>query len=190
VNPIALDGGLGSLVVRERRLGWDLASLVRCGSGFAQCKAGDEPRPGPVDGHPAVASSRMSADGGAFDLDLAVSSLASDSGDTQLMMRLLTERLADVLGNRLRVVRQGGLLRRSNLIQRVEIQIAESELVADLHGATSTFIIGRVSGGIRIRNERTDAAGWLRTLLEALRLEAEHSATTRQALEAMVIGGN
>jgi hypothetical protein len=132
----------------------------------------------------------MSDNNNAFDLDLAVSSLASDSGDTQLMMRLLTERLADVLGDRLRVERQGGLLKKSNVLRHVEIHIAENELVADLHGATSTFIIGRVSGGIRIRSERTDAAGWLRTLLEALRLEAEHSATTRQALEAIVIGGN
>jgi len=132
----------------------------------------------------------MSDDSNAFDLDLAVSSLASDSGDTQLMLRLLTERLAGVLGDRLRVERQGGLLKKSNVIRHVEVRIAESELVADLHGATPTFIIGRVSGGIRIRSERTDAAGWLRTLLEALRLEAEHSATTRQALEAIVIGGN
>ena len=132
----------------------------------------------------------MSADGNAFDLDLAVASLSSDSGDTQLMMRLLAERLADVLGDRLRVERQGGLLRKSNLLRRVEVRIAENELVAELQGAAPTFLIGRVSGGIRIRTERTDAAGWLRTLLEALRAEAEHSATTRQALEAIVIGGN
>jgi hypothetical protein len=132
----------------------------------------------------------MSDDSNAFDLDLAVSSLASDSGDTQLMMRLLTERLADVLGERLRVERHGGLLKKSNVIRHVEVHIGDSELVADLQGATSTFIIGRVSGGIRIRTERTDAASWLRTLLEALRREAEHSATTRQALEAIVIGGN
>jgi hypothetical protein len=132
----------------------------------------------------------MSDDGDAFNLDLAISSLSSDRSDTQLMMRLLTERLGVALGSRLRIERVGGLLRKNNVIRRVEVRIADDELVAELHGSAPTFSIGRVSGGIRIRTERIDADGWIRALLEALRDEAHHSATTRQALESIVIGGN
>jgi hypothetical protein len=131
----------------------------------------------------------MSDNSGSMDLDLAVSSLAADSGDTQLMMRLLTERLASVLGDRMKIDRAGGLFKKSNLIRRIEVRLAELELIAELANTTPAFSIGRVSGGIRIRTDRTDVTGWLRTLLEALQREAEHSATTRQALEAIVIGG-
>src|SRR5258708_5014111 len=132
----------------------------------------------------------MPEDSGALDFDLAVSSLAADDGDTQLMMRMLATRLAPVLGDRLRVDRAGGLLGRSNLIRRVELRVGAAELVAELEASPPSFSIGRISGGIRIRTDRIDAAGWIRALLEGLRTEAEHSTTARQALEAIVIGGS
>lgn len=124
------------------------------------------------------------------DLDLAVSSLVADSGDTQIMMRVLTDRLADALGDRLRVERDGGLFRKSATIRRIVVRFGDKELVADLAAGASSFTIGRISGDIRIRTEPTDAASWLRTLLEALQAEARESVTTRQALEAILIGGN
>ena len=116
----------------------------------------------------------MAEESDAFDLDLAVSSLAADGNDNQLMMRLLCERLSGVLGDRMRIDR-GGLLRKNNTIRRVEVRIGDTDLVAELGGAAPTFSIGLVSGGICIRTERTDAARWIRTLLEALRKEADHS---------------
>ncbi|HLX77374.1 MAG TPA: hypothetical protein VKR27_00690 [Acidimicrobiales bacterium] len=124
----------------------------------------------------------------AFDLDLAVSSLAADSNDNQLMMRLFCERLSGVLGDRLRIERGGGLLRKSNTIRRVEVRIGDEDLVADLGGAAPVFSIGHISGGICIRTDRTDAPGWIRALLESLRKEAEKSSTARQALESIIIG--
>ena len=130
----------------------------------------------------------MAEESDAFDLDLAVSSLAADGNDNQLMMRLLCERLSGVLGDRMRVDRGGGLLRKNNTIRRVEVRIGDNDLVADLAGAAPAFSIGHISGGICIRTDRTDAAGWIRALLEALRKEAEKSSTARQALESIVIG--
>ena len=134
-----------------------------------------------------VASLRMTSDDSSFDLDLAVSSISSDGGDTQLMMRLLTERLAQALGDRMQIEREGRL-RKTNVIRKVEVRLSDAELVAELSNGAPSFLIGRVSGGIRIRTERTDAPTWIRTLLEALRKEADHSAATRQALESIVIG--
>jgi hypothetical protein len=127
---------------------------------------------------------------GAFDLDLAVSSLAADQNDTQLMMRLLVARLAPVLGDRLRVERAGGRLRKSETLRRVEVQIGDSQLSADLDRSSPVFSIGHVSGGVRIRTMSVDAAGWLRHLLELLQSEAAHSETARLALESIVIGGS
>ena len=138
-------------------------------------------------GRPELASLAVTDSPGGFDLDLAVSSIAADGGDNQIMMRVLMERLSAVLGDRLRIEREGRL-RKTNVIRRVEIRLQDAELTADLQGTSPNFSIGRVSGGIRIRSEQTDAAGWIRTLLEALKREADHNALTRQTLESLVIG--
>lgn len=132
---------------------------------------------------------KMAVPGDAFDLDLALSSLRADGDDNQLMFRMLIERLSGVLGDRLKVER-AGLMKKNGPIRRVEIAIAGAQLVAEIGGGAPKFLIGRVSGGIRIRTDETDIAGWLTTLLEALQHEAEHSSVTRQALEAIIIGGH
>jgi hypothetical protein len=135
-----------------------------------------------------VASTILRVDDSAFDLDLAVSSLRADGSDVQLMLRLLTEKLAAVLGERLRVTRAGGLLRRSNAIEKVEVRLRGCDLEARCSGASAEFLVGQVSGGIRIRTEHVDAADWTRRLLEELQTEATHSSSARQALEAIMIG--
>jgi hypothetical protein len=125
----------------------------------------------------------------AFNLDLALASLDADASDNQLMFKMLVERLAGALGDRLRIER-AGLMRKNGPIRKLEIQITGALLIAELGDSAPSFFIGRVSGGIRIRTDQTDASGWLRALLEALNLEAEHSSTVRQALETIIIGGN
>lgn len=125
----------------------------------------------------------------AFNLDLALSSLHADGGDIQLMFRLLIERLSAALGNRL-LVERAGRLRKDGNIRRVEIQLSGMSLIAELNDGAPKFLIGRVSGGIRIRTDVTDIAGWLKLLLDALNTESEHSTITRQALETIIIGGN
>jgi hypothetical protein len=127
-------------------------------------------------------------DDSAFDLDLAISSLNADGSDVQLMLRLLTEKLAPVLGGRLQVTRSGGLFKHSNAIEHVEVRLQGCDLEAKLSGASADFVIGQVSGGIRIRSERVDAASWTRRLLEELQAEATHSSSARQALESIMIG--
>src|SRR5579875_519923 len=102
----------------------------------------------------------MSEAGDALDLDLAVASLAADGRDTELMVRLLVERLAGALGERLRVERGGGLLRRGDAIRRVAVRVGDDELVAELGGGAPRFTVGRISGGVRTRPERpAPAAG-------------------------------
>ena len=136
-----------------------------------------------------VACEVMADPGDAFNFDLALSSLHADKGDIQLMFRLLIERLSVALGERLRVER-AGRLRKDGLIRRVEIALSGVVLIAELRDGASQFFIGRVSGGIRIRTDAIDIAGWLKTLLDMLNTESEHSAITRQALETIIIGGN
>lgn len=131
----------------------------------------------------------LGAAGGDFDLELAVSSLAADSSDVGLMMRLLVDQLGAALGTRLRVERSGGLFRRASELTAVEIALGDDLLRADIDGASVRCTIGHSSGGIRIRSERVDIAAWLRRLLGGLKAEAAQSEQTRRALENIVIGG-
>jgi hypothetical protein len=127
-------------------------------------------------------------DGDAFDLSLAVSSLASNSTDTRIMLKVLVSQLADVLGSRLTVENAGGRFRKSDEIKTVRITLGDDTLQADVDGGSVRCSIGHASGGIRIRSEQVNMDAWLTRLLTTLRDEAAHSEQTRLALEHIVIG--
>ncbi len=127
--------------------------------------------------------------GGGFDLDLAAATLQANAGDVQVLLTVLVEQLADVLGSRLVVARSGGRFRRGGEITSVSMAIGNDVLEAVAEHGSLRCTAGRMSGGIRIRTEPVGAAEWVKRVLEALRAEAEHSDAARQALERMVIGG-
>ncbi len=140
-----------------------------------------------------MAGGELEAAGGpleGFDLDLAVASLASNSTDVRIMMKLLVAELASSLGGRLTVERRGGLLRRSEEIQTVQVNLGNDVLRAEVDGDSVRCTIGHSSAGIRIRSEQVDMAVWLKRLLGALEAEAAQSEATRQALEKIMIGGD
>jgi len=126
--------------------------------------------------------------GDAFDLEMAVSQLASNSSDSRLMLKLLVQQLSEVLGNRIVVERAGGRFRKSDEIKSVQIVLGDDTLRADVDGPTVRCTIGHASGGIRIRSEQATMDAWLTRLLTTLRGEATHSEQTRLALENIVIG--
>jgi hypothetical protein len=127
---------------------------------------------------------------GGFDLEMAVSSLASNSTDVRMMMKLLVAELGATLGTRLAVERRGSRLRRSDELSSVQVTLGNDVLRADIDGASVRCTIGHSSGGIRIRSEQVDMATWLKHLLGALQQEAAQSETTRLALESIMIGDN
>jgi hypothetical protein len=124
-----------------------------------------------------------------FNLDLAVSALASNSTDVRIMMKVLVNELAQTLGSRLVVERRGSRLRKSEEIKTVQVALGNDVLQADIDGASVRCTIGHSSGGIRIRSEEVDMNTWLKRLLSALQVEAAQSETTRLALENLMIGG-
>jgi hypothetical protein len=126
--------------------------------------------------------------GAAFDLDMAVSQLASNSTDSRIMLKLLVAQLSEVLGNRISVERSGGRFRKSDEIKSVQVVLGDDTLRADVDGPTVRCSVGHASGGIRIRSEQVGMDVWLTRLLTTLRNEAAHSEQTRLALENIVIG--
>jgi hypothetical protein len=123
-----------------------------------------------------------------LDIDLLASSLQADSGDVRLLLKALVTRLAGALGDRLKVERAGGRLRRSDEIRRVSVTLGDDTLDAAVNGTDLECTVSRTSGGIRIRSTKVTMDEWLHRLLGALRIEAASSSATRQALESIVIG--
>jgi hypothetical protein len=126
--------------------------------------------------------------GDAFNLNMALSTLQSNSTDSRLMLKLLVRQLSEVLGDRLQTERAGGRFRKSEEIKAVQITLGDDTLRADVEGASVRCSIGHASGGIRIRSEQVDMGAWLTRLLTILHKEALHSEQTRLALEQIVIG--
>jgi hypothetical protein len=124
----------------------------------------------------------------ALDIDLLASSLQADAGDVRLLLKALVTRLSGALGDRLKVERAGGRLRRSEEIRRVSVTLGDDTLDAAVVGTDLECTVSRTSGGIRIRSTKVTMDQWLHRLLGALRTEAASSSATRQALESIVIG--
>lgn len=126
--------------------------------------------------------------GPGFDLQLAAATIRAGSEDTGFLLRLLTNQLAAALGPRLTVERRRGLLRKSEEIDGVRIDLGSDAYEARMERGSLECTIGRSSGGIRIRSEKVTVDEWLRRLLAGLQEEATHSSATRTALENMVLG--
>jgi hypothetical protein len=124
-----------------------------------------------------------------YDLELAAATLLGDSHDIQTLLRVLASDLSTALGARLKVERKGGLLRRSDDIKSIRVNLAEEDFDAEVHDGAVECTVCHSSGGIRIRTERLEMGQWLQRLLGRLQEEASRSQETRLALEKLVIGG-
>jgi hypothetical protein len=132
----------------------------------------------------------MTADDASYDLSLAAATLRSNSGDVHALLKALCDELSDTLGERLHVQRSGGKFHKSDAISSLQIALDGNQFEATIDGPVLRCSVGHVSGGIRIRNETVDIDQWILKLLEALKAEATHSESARQALENIVIGGH
>lgn len=123
-----------------------------------------------------------------IDIDVAAASLQADHSDVRVLLKVLVDRLSGALGDRLRVERGGGFLRRSPEIRRVIVLLGDDQLEAALSSSGLECRVAHSSGGIRIRSSKVSVDAWLHELLSLLRREAASSETTRLALESIVIG--
>ncbi len=121
---------------------------------------------------------------------MAAASLRADLTDVHILLKVLVDQLRDTLGDRLRVERGGGRFRKTDEIKSVQISMGTDHFDAVVDGAGLLCTIGHASGGIRIRSDQVDVEAWIAKVLAALKAEAAHSQTARQALENIVIGGH
>jgi hypothetical protein len=133
----------------------------------------------------------LSDPGGQVDMQMAASALLADNKDVKMMLRVLGKTLQDAFGDRVEVTHaSGGLLHHpSEEIKNITVHLGPDEYQAQLDGRSVRCIVGRTSGGIRIRNEELPIEQWLGRLLTALQKEAVNNQSARAALEKVIIGG-
>ena len=124
-----------------------------------------------------------------FDLELAAASLRADSADMRILVKVLADHLSAALGPRMQVQRAGGRFRKSDEVRSLRIVLDDDQFEAVVDGDALACTIAHSSGGIRIRSQKVAVDEWISLLLAALKSEAAHSQSVREALEGIVIGG-
>jgi hypothetical protein len=125
------------------------------------------------------------------DMQMAAAAYLADNKDVKMMLRVLGKTLQDAFGDRVEVAhRPAGLLHhQSEEIKAISVHLGPDDYQAQLEGSSVRCVVGRTSGGIRIRNEELAIEQWLGRLLAALQKEAVNNQSARAALQNVIIGG-
>jgi hypothetical protein len=123
-----------------------------------------------------------------LDIDLLAASLRADSGDVGAFVEALAVKLEDAVPSGVRVERRREGMFGPKLVRRIALDAGGRRLELRTDGGTLQAYSSRLSGGIVLKSEELSTDEWLRALGEALALQAQHSQSTRQALERLLNG--
>ena len=122
-----------------------------------------------------------------LDLDLLAASLRADTSDLDAFVEGLAVKLEQAIPGQVRVERRRAGLFGPKLVQRIALDAADQRLELRTSNGSIETSCSRLSGGIVLKRERLDVEEWIRALSEIVAAEAQRSATTRQALERLLI---
>src|ERR1700728_2671429 len=122
-----------------------------------------------------------------LDLELLAASFREDLGDVNAFVEGLAAKLEELLPTRVRVDRKRSGFRGPKLVERIEFDAGDRRLELRYDGRSIDTRSSRLSGGIVLKSESVDIDRWLQALGESLASEAQRSATTRQALERLLL---
>src|SRR5450755_317084 len=129
----------------------------------------------------------MAKDDGALDLDLLAASLRADSSDLSAFVESLAAKLEEVMPARVRVDRRRSGLTGPKRVRRITVDADDERLELEADKGAITARRARLSAGIVLKNETLETDEWMAALGEALASEARRSASTRQALERLLM---
>jgi hypothetical protein len=129
----------------------------------------------------------MTDESDSLDLDLLAASFRADLSDVGAFVEGLAVKLEDLLPTRVRVDRKRAGFRGPKLVQRIEFDASDRRLELRYDGRSIDTRCSKLSGGIVLKSDTIDIDTWLQTLGESLAAEAQRSATTRQALERLLM---
>jgi len=122
-----------------------------------------------------------------LDLELLAASFRTDLGDLGAFVEGLAAKLEELLPTRVRVDRKRAGFRGPKLVERIEFDAGDRRLELRYDGRTVEPRYSRLSGGIVLKSESVGIDAWLDALNKELAEEAERSATTREALERLLL---
>jgi hypothetical protein len=145
-----------------------------------------------VPAFPAEAGSELpypSASSDVVDLDQLSAVIRADATDTDSFFRVLATKLADALGERVQIRREGGMFKRDKAAVGISVDLANGAgvvLEANRKGNGIECTVSRPVRGIVISSKPVSLAEWLDSLAQALAKEAQQSEQTWAALHGLL----
>lgn len=129
------------------------------------------------------------APAGDLDLDMLSASIRADAADTDSFFGVLATKLADALGERVRIRREGGLFKRDKPPVGITVDLSSGAgvvLEASRKGSGIECTVNRPVRGIVVSSKPVSLPEWVDALTRALADEARHNEQTWKALHGML----
>ena len=123
-----------------------------------------------------------------LDIDLVAASLRADTSDVGAFVEALAVKLEEAVPGGVVVERRRGGMFGPKLVRRIALDAGGRRLELRLDSGAVHAFSSRLSGGIVLKSEELSTDEWLQALSQALALQAQHSQSTRQALERLLNG--
>jgi hypothetical protein len=124
------------------------------------------------------------------EFDLVAAQLRSDASDTDSFFRVLVTKLSEALGERARLERSGGLLKRDRPVSGVVLDLTASGsgpvLTARRERSGVNCTVSRSVRGIALSTKQVPVSEWIEELVSALSEEAKRSEETWNALHGLL----
>jgi hypothetical protein len=124
------------------------------------------------------------------EFDMVAAQLRADSSDVDTFFKVLVVKLSEALGDRARLERQGGLLKRDRPVTGIELDLSSdgSGVVLsarrDRTGVSCTVL--KKVRGIALSTKQVSMAAWIEELVSAIKEEADRSGQTWQTLHGLL----
>jgi hypothetical protein len=119
--------------------------------------------------------------------DRIAASLRADGVDVQTFAEGLAVKLEAALPGQTTVRRARSGLRGPRHVTAIDVSLSGGHFRLERHGDQLTTTRALVSGGIVLKTEPLPPAEWIDAITEALAVEAQRSATAREALERLLL---
>ena len=124
-----------------------------------------------------------------LEFDQLSAAIRADASDTDSFFRVLASKLADALGDRVQIKREGGLFKRDRPAVGITVDLATGAgvvLEAARKGGGVECTVSRPVRGIIVSSKPVSLPEWLDTLARALATEAQQSEQTWAALHGLL----
>ncbi len=123
--------------------------------------------------------------------DLVAAQVRADATDSDIFFKVLVSKLSDALGDRVKIERAGGLLKRDKLVTGVELDLTSAGAGTVLsarreRGGVVSCTVARRVRGIVLSSKPVPMSEWVEELVSALGDEAKRSEQTWAALHGLL----